>query len=714
MPLVKNTAHRQPPEPTTRRLGWLRARGGLRPRLLLRTLWAGLSVTLLLALIAGLLAWQQQAAHRDQALRMTVVALADTLASPSPVGAAPVGEPTLELPDPSVGEDAVRRGPADAIHQVDVVDPEGMPLHHWARGATGPLQSRPAPAGLRLRPPAGALPQPSWWLERLAATGPTATEAGDPSTASRALAHGRLAGWRRLGPGPESPWLRVQDDGPSPLSAALPAALRALGLGLLLNLGLLALQWQLLASTLQRLVGAQRYAAGLALNDGQRLVVRDGADELVALENALNVAGLRLAQQRQTIDTAISELTQNEVELSDANEQLNTIFSLSPDGLLSVDITGRVRYANATFARLFGLSRRQLLDIELATLDALLQSRLAPGGDWPGLAALLDQPRDAAPPDTSVQDASAHKQVLEIAGPPRLTVELSCVTHTSDNVHHLLYLRDVTARVAVERMKSEFLSTAAHELRTPLASIYAFTELLITRDFPRERQRDFLAKTHRQAAAVVAILNELLDLARIEARGGQDFNFRTIDLGDLIEQSLVDFSVPEGRAAPLWLRPLEPMPARADSSKLAQVLGNLLSNAYKYSPGGGEVSVRLLYEVEDAGASALRHPVIEVRDAGMGMSPEQLARVCERFYRADASGKVPGTGLGMAIVKEIIELHGGTLHISSEPGRGTCVRCSLKPMLVSEVQRVVADDGIQPLPSTVDPAATHRSGTVIF
>jgi signal transduction histidine kinase len=112
----------------------------------------------------------------------------------------------------------------------------------------------------------------------------------------------------------------------------------------------------------------------------------------------------------------------------------------------------------------------------------------------------------------------------------------------------------------------------------------------------------------------------------------------------------------------------------ADASKIEQALTNLLSNAFKYSPAGGEVSLRVQPD-EREGAEGV---VIEVRDHGIGMTPAQLARAFERFYRADTSGNIPGTGLGLNLVKEIVEIHGGTIELASEPGAGTTARLWLR------------------------------------
>jgi signal transduction histidine kinase len=152
---------------------------------------------------------------------------------------------------------------------------------------------------------------------------------------------------------------------------------------------------------------------------------------------------------------------------------------------------------------------------------------------------------------------------------------------------------------------------------------------------------------------------------RIEERRGQDFEFVSLDAGELARQVVADFDVPNGRSPATLDFPADLPPVRGDRKKLMQAIGNILSNAYKYSPGGGAVAVRLIGEAGRVG--------IRVTDHGIGMTPEQAARVYERFYRADASGNIPGTGLGMSIVKEIMQLHGGSVAFESRFGIGTTV-----------------------------------------
>jgi signal transduction histidine kinase len=201
-----------------------------------------------------------------------------------------------------------------------------------------------------------------------------------------------------------------------------------------------------------------------------------------------------------------------------------------------------------------------------------------------------------------------------------------------------------------------------------MASIYGFTELLITQELEEAERSEFLETIYRQSELMISIINELLDLARIEARRGKDFTLERVDVRNLLHEVVTGFKTPAGRPAPQEPPANGPLWVSADRQKLIQVVNNVISNAYKYSPDGGAVDISLVPPASDVPRFGIR-----IADHGIGMTPEQLARVCERFYRADTSGKIPGTGLGMSIVKEIIELHGGQLEITSKVGAGTTV-----------------------------------------
>ena len=352
-------------------------------------------------------------------------------------------------------------------------------------------------------------------------------------------------------------------------------------------------------------------------------------------------------------------------ELKQRGQHLDAIFALSPDGFVSFDPQLRINHVNAAFTRLTGLPEAVALGLSEAELQQRLQALQATQSRMPSLSELRQTMAEHA--------AEGQRPRIELERPAQRVIELHWQLGQGEPITQVLYLRDVTHETEVERIKSEFLSTAAHELRTPMASIIGFSELLLMRSYPPARQAELLQTVHRQAQRMSRIVDELLDLARIEARRGKDFLIERLDLCSLVEEAVRDFSVPAQRTSPHWSPCPQPLWVEVDRGKLMQALANVLSNAYKYSPDGGPVSVRLVRGAPVGGPAARAGVGVQVQDSGIGMSPEQLARMGERFYRADASGNIPGTGLGVSIVQEILQLLGGRVEFSSALGEGTTV-----------------------------------------
>jgi len=368
-----------------------------------------------------------------------------------------------------------------------------------------------------------------------------------------------------------------------------------------------------------------------------------------------------LGRYRLQLEQLVEQRTR---ELHERNEQLDAIFALSPDGFVSFDPQRRVAFANQSFLQMTGLTAHEVIGLDEAVFSARLSAQSLPAQVFPGVATLRDGQRR-----TDDAEAAPWRHLFELALPRRRVLEVALRQSESDKVSQVLYLRDVTHETEVDRMKSEFLTTAAHELRTPMTSIYGFANLLRMREMSADKRRDIVGTIARQSELMITILNQLLDLARIEARQGQDFQLEPLALQALVSQTISGFGVPAGREPPR-VTAIDPrLRVHADRTKLQQALLNVVSNAYKYSPKGGEVSLRCRSEQHDGTHWA----AMEVRDRGIGMTEEQLGHVCERFYRADASGNIPGTGLGMAIVSDIVKLHRGRLHIASAVGQGTTV-----------------------------------------
>ena len=218
--------------------------------------------------------------------------------------------------------------------------------------------------------------------------------------------------------------------------------------------------------------------------------------------------------------------------------------------------------------------------------------------------------------------------------------------------------------VESERLKSELVSNVSHELRTPLASVLGFSDLLLKRDLPEEDSRRYLEVIRTEAGRLATLLNDLLDLQRIE-RGALELACEEFDLNELLAVQTTLYSA-QSALHELSFRPSErPLVIDGDRDRLAQVLGNLLSNAIKYSPDGGEVEIRSAQVDGDAW--------VWIRDHGLGVPPDHQERLFTKFFRGEAGRKrgIAGTGLGLVLARQIVEAHGGVIGFESEEGRGS-------------------------------------------
>ena len=397
--------------------------------------------------------------------------------------------------------------------------------------------------------------------------------------------------------------------------------------------------------------GVYRSEHRMRLIDGRVVWVLDRGDVVER-----NAAGAPLRMVGSFAD--ISERKADELALGVRTELLNAIFQLSPDGFVSFDAEWRVNYASPAFASLTQIETAALIGVSEQAFSALLAQQCLPSGTFHGVRRLRER---AAAGHTD------ERELIELTLPVRRVLEVGFRSSTSSAVSQILYFRDVTHETEVDQMKSDFLSTAAHELRTPMASIYGFAEVLLTQELDDDSRKEFTSIIFRQSELMASILNELLDLARIEARRGKDFELVSTDVAALVKKTVNDFRLPAGRQAPVVTSQNEVWHIMVDRKKAQQAILNVLSNAYKYSRLGD--GVEIIIEV----ASSPNLIAIHTVDQGIGMNAEQVKRVSERFFRADKSGNIPGTGLGMSIVKEIVELHHGNLLVASTPGKGTTV-----------------------------------------
>lgn len=341
--------------------------------------------------------------------------------------------------------------------------------------------------------------------------------------------------------------------------------------------------------------------------------------------------------------------------LSSSEPDWHELMALSEQGCLVLDVNGQLTYINPLMREWLGLPHDKAQ--HLTELDAHMQARLP-----------VHEPRRRPLLRLFQQAISAERiswSTFKFTQPQAQVVHLKAKRMADGQV--VMFGRDVTVAEELDRRRHEFLSVAAHEIRTPLASVFGYAELLSKRQLSAAKQHDVLGIIHRQAGQLVTLINELLDLSRIEARRGLDFNRQRCTIAHLIDHALSGWSVPDDpRVVKVGALPND-VSVWVDPDKTRQALVNVLSNAFKYSPQGGDIHMETVTKSQADRLWA----GIRVRDQGLGMSVTEMARAFEKFYRAKPTGAIPGTGLGMSLVKEITELQDGHVQLVSELGQGT-------------------------------------------
>jgi signal transduction histidine kinase len=235
--------------------------------------------------------------------------------------------------------------------------------------------------------------------------------------------------------------------------------------------------------------------------------------------------------------------------------------------------------------------------------------------------------------------------------------------------------RSMTEQLAaLDQMKADFMSVATHELKTPINVVSGYAELIQEGVYGEisERQQGALKSIQEQARMLTQLVNQLLDISRLEA-GGLKLEIGELTLSDLFERIRRTFEVlahKQGIELNVALDPAAPPTIPADGDRLRdQVLGNLLGNALKFTPEGGRIDVR--------GRGENGHFRIEVTDTGSGMPADQLPHVFDKYYQIGEQARSKGAGLGLAIAHEIVQAHGGTISVESQEGEGTTFRIDL-------------------------------------
>ena len=237
------------------------------------------------------------------------------------------------------------------------------------------------------------------------------------------------------------------------------------------------------------------------------------------------------------------------------------------------------------------------------------------------------------------------------------------------------FAHDLAELKRLEQLRKDFVANVSHELRTPLASIKAFAETLGSSDLSKEQHAEFVREIEDSADRMTALVDDLLSLSALES-GRMPPKFEPLDALPAAAEVVAALKpLAAKKDIVLRVEPFGDLPKiRADRAQLKQILTNLIDNALKFTPEKGTVRV--------SAAAAAGRVTLSVHDTGVGIPAADLPRVFERFYRVDKSRERErgGTGLGLSIVKHIAELHGGSVSVESEPGRGSVFRVSFPTM----------------------------------
>jgi PAS domain S-box-containing protein len=379
------------------------------------------------------------------------------------------------------------------------------------------------------------------------------------------------------------------------------------------------------------------------------IVHEDGSDGYVSIQEDISKQKLALALIKQD------------------SEDKEAIFASSPNSIAVIDVQRHISYVNPAFCQLLNSQADQFMGLTEAALDFFIQEQCTFADKYLATSSIPITPNlKAGQTATSTRGLDLN---FEIKLDGIKSIERNYVDCNMPRISRIIYFQDVTQKNIVNKMKSEFVSTAAHELRTPLTVINGYAELLQKGIGDMDEQKEMLGSIHQQSQSMTHILNDILDIAKMEAQATKFDQMTTQPIAPILKALTSTFNAYKNHNR-VVLNIIPNLPdVNIDKAQIERVVNNLLSNAYKYSPNNDEIAIQVT-EVMHEGAPKV---LIAIQDHGIGMTAEQLSRVYEKFYRADQSGKIPGTGLGMAIVQEIITRHGGTIEIESKPGAGTKV-----------------------------------------
>ncbi|RIW38380.1 response regulator [Bacillus salacetis] len=351
-------------------------------------------------------------------------------------------------------------------------------------------------------------------------------------------------------------------------------------------------------------------------------------------------------------------------EMSEADRIMNNdILNTIHEGVQLLDTAGRILHLNETFCSIYTChDPRLFIGKPFLEWFERIHDRVENPEEIHVFIEKLFSGEDNAAKQTQYKISDGQHKMIQVYAEP---------LHRNDILSGwVLVHRDFTKEYEADQMKNELVSTVSHELRTPLASVLGYTELLINRELKPERQKKYLGTIHQEANRLTALINDFLDVQRMEA-GKQTYDKRYESLTPLLKEVIEGIKVNTSIHDIQLVSNSDDDIVLGDRDKLIQVFQNLIQNAVKYSPNGGSITINL--------QSGLNDISISIKDEGLGIPEESIPNLFTKFFRVDNSDrrKIGGTGLGLAIAKEIIKAHNGDITLTSKLGHGSIFKVTL-------------------------------------
>lgn len=398
---------------------------------------------------------------------------------------------------------------------------------------------------------------------------------------------------------------------------------------------------------------------------------KDGS--IIPVEVSLTVIESVRGIQLHTVWRDNTEIIERTNALANSEKNYRELFEQSPIGLALCAMDGSLVSINTAYAKIIGYDIDEALEL---TYWEITPEKYA--AEEKSQLEKLEKEGRYGPYEKEYRHKDGHLVAVRLNGMIVVRNNQKYIWSSVEDISSLKEAEEKAQQVLVrtDQMKTEFISTAAHELRTPLSAIMGFAEILIDENnqwgFSEEQKMDFIKDIYDRGDSLKGIIDDLLDISRIESGQSIDLKLEDTRIHNVVTKS-VDLFKAQNMKHTIKLSVAEEVVTESmkiDRHRITQVLENLLSNAVKYSPEGSTVSVT---------CKKINHHVeVSINDNGIGMAEGETLRVFDKFYRADSSATaVGGLGLGMSIAKQIIEAHSGKIWVDSIKGKGSTFTFSL-------------------------------------